>query len=76
MLSAKQQLVYNTLYFITLEAIDGDKKNIYEAAVWNVPWVKSRLLQDFKLIGDSPLPVAQRARYVLFQMGNVSKLAN
>ncbi|XWS73675.1 hypothetical protein CRYUN_Cryun02cG0148900 [Craigia yunnanensis] len=41
-------------YYITLEAMDGDKLNIYEAIVWVRPWLNFQGLEDFKLIGDAP----------------------
>ncbi|GMI97379.1 ARABIDOPSIS THALIANA PHYTOCYSTATIN 6, cystatin B [Hibiscus trionum] len=51
--NVKQQVVSGTLYYITLEAIDGDKIKVYEAKVWEKPWLNFKELQDFKLIGDA-----------------------
>ena len=50
--NAKEQVVSGTLYYITLEAKDGEKKKIYEAKVWVKPWLNFKELQEFKLIGD------------------------
>lgn len=50
----EQQVVAGTVYYITLEAMDGDKLKIYEAKVWEKPWMDFKELQDFKLIGDAP----------------------
>ncbi|KAK6925509.1 Cystatin domain [Dillenia turbinata] len=52
--NSKQQVVAGTMYYITLEATDGDAKKAYEAKVWAKPWLNFKELQDFKLIGDVP----------------------
>ncbi|XP_062083596.1 cysteine proteinase inhibitor-like [Humulus lupulus] len=52
--NTKQQLVAGPLHHITLEAVDGDKKKVYEAKVWEKPWMNFKELQEFKLIGDAP----------------------
>ncbi|OMO51154.1 Proteinase inhibitor I25, cystatin [Corchorus capsularis] len=52
--NVKQQVVSGTVYYITLEAKDGDKMKVYEAKVWEKPWMNFKELQDFKLIGDAP----------------------
>ncbi|KAJ0021528.1 cysteine proteinase inhibitor-like [Pistacia vera] len=50
---AKQQVVSGTMYYITLEASEGDKKNVYEAKVWEKPWLQFKELQEFKLLDDT-----------------------
>nr|6VLP_A Chain A, Hop1 [Humulus lupulus]6VLQ_A Chain A, Hop1 [Humulus lupulus] len=52
--NTKQQVVSGTIYIITLEAVDGGKKKVYEAKVWEKPWMNFKELQEFKLIGDAP----------------------
>ncbi|KAG8483604.1 hypothetical protein CXB51_022440 [Gossypium anomalum] len=52
--NVKQQVVSGTMYYITLEAMDGDKTKVYEAKVWDKPWMDFKELQDFKVIGDAP----------------------
>lgn len=47
-LKAKQQVVAGKLYHLTLEAIDGGKKKVYEAKVWVKPWMNFKQLQEFK----------------------------
>lgn len=49
MLKAKEQVVAGKLYHLTLEAIDGGKKKVYEAKVWVKPWMNFKQLQEFKL---------------------------
>ncbi|KAE8676335.1 Cysteine proteinase inhibitor 6 [Hibiscus syriacus] len=49
----KQQVVSGTMYYITLEAMDGDKMKVYEAKVWEKLWLNFKELLDFKLIGDA-----------------------
>ncbi|KAK8683246.1 hypothetical protein V6N13_039311 [Hibiscus sabdariffa] len=51
--NVKQQVVSGAMYYITLEAMDGDKMKVYEAKVWEKPWMNFKELQDFKLIGDA-----------------------
>ncbi|XP_062172228.1 cysteine proteinase inhibitor-like [Alnus glutinosa] len=52
--NAKQQVVSGTVYYITLEVTDGGKKKVYEAKIWEKPWLNFKELQEFKLIGDAP----------------------
>jgi hypothetical protein len=52
--NAKQQVVAGTLYYITLEVTDGGKKKVYEAKIWEKPWLNFKELQEFKLISDTP----------------------
>ncbi|MFQ6650214.1 hypothetical protein Gotur_022172 [Gossypium turneri] len=42
--NVKQQVVFGTMYYITLEAIDGDKTKVYEAKVWDMPWMNFKEL--------------------------------
>ncbi|KAJ9146627.1 hypothetical protein P3X46_028866 [Hevea brasiliensis] len=52
--NAKQQVVAGTIYYITLEVTDGGQKKVYEAKVWEKPWLNFKEVQEFKLIGDAP----------------------
>ncbi|XP_044472067.1 cysteine proteinase inhibitor-like [Mangifera indica] len=47
---AKQQVVSGTVYYLTLEAKEGDQKKLYEAKVWEKPWLHFKELQEFKLL--------------------------
>ncbi|XP_047319866.1 cysteine proteinase inhibitor A-like [Impatiens glandulifera] len=47
-IAAKQQVVAGTMYYLTLEAVDGGKKNVYDAKVWVKPWMDFKQLQEFK----------------------------
>lgn len=49
----KEQVVAGTMYYITLEALDGDKKKVYEAKVWVKPWMDFKEVQEFKIVGDA-----------------------
>ena len=51
--SATQQVVAGTVHKIKLEAHDGGKKKVYEAKVWEKPWLNFKELQEFNLIGDA-----------------------
>ncbi|XP_014505409.1 multicystatin-like [Vigna radiata var. radiata] len=46
---AQEQIVEGFLYYLTLEAKDGESKNVYEAKVWERSWINSTLLVEFKL---------------------------
>ncbi|KAL0418420.1 UNVERIFIED_CONTAM: Cysteine proteinase inhibitor [Sesamum radiatum] len=52
-LSAKEQVVAGTMYYITLEAADGGKNKVYEAKVWVKPWMNFKEVEEFKLVGDA-----------------------
>ncbi|GAB4835313.1 hypothetical protein Ancab_000222 [Ancistrocladus abbreviatus] len=52
--NTKEQVVAGTMYYITLEAIDGGKKKLYEAKVWVKPWMNFKEVQEFKFLGDAP----------------------
>ncbi|KAK4789389.1 hypothetical protein SAY86_020708 [Trapa natans] len=52
--SAKQQVVAGTVYYITIEATDGGVKKLYEAKVWVKPWMDFKEVQEFKFLGDVP----------------------
>ncbi|KAK4741959.1 hypothetical protein SAY87_025547 [Trapa incisa] len=52
--SAKQQVVAGTVYYITIEATDGGVKMLYEAKVWAKPWMDFKEVQEFKFLGDVP----------------------
>jgi hypothetical protein len=51
---AREQTVAGVLHHLTLEAIDGGKKKIYEAKVWVKPGAKHKELQEFTHTGDAP----------------------
>ncbi|MED6137750.1 hypothetical protein PIB30_067923 [Stylosanthes scabra] len=50
--NAREQVVSGKLYYITLEAMDGEKEKVYEAKVWVKPWLNFKELQEFKFIGE------------------------
>lgn len=52
--NTKEQVVSGTMYYITLEAKDGDKMKVYEAKVWVKPWMNFKEVQEFKYVGDAP----------------------
>uniref|UniRef100_A0A1D1Y3V9 Cysteine proteinase inhibitor n=1 Tax=Anthurium amnicola TaxID=1678845 RepID=A0A1D1Y3V9_9ARAE len=51
---AKQQTVQGVMYHLTVEAIEGGKKKLYEAKVWVRAWLNSKQLHEFNPAGDSP----------------------
>lgn len=53
---AQEQVVAGSMHHLTLEAIDGGEKKIYEAKVWVKSWLNFKELQEFKEVaGDAPL---------------------
>lgn len=48
----KEQVVSGIIYYITIEAIDGGEKKLYEAKVWVKPWMKFKELLEFTPLGD------------------------
>ncbi|TVU34795.1 hypothetical protein EJB05_16647 [Eragrostis curvula] len=44
----KQQVVAGTMYYFTIEVKDGEVKKLYEAKVWEKPWMNFKELQEFK----------------------------
>ncbi|PON74094.1 Cystatin [Parasponia andersonii] len=52
--NTKEQVVAGTVYYITLEALNGSEKKVYETKVWEKPWLNFKEVQDFKLVGDAP----------------------
>ena len=52
--NTKQQVVSGTMYYITLEAVDGGQKKVYEAKVWVQAWKNFKEVQEFKLVGNAP----------------------
>lgn len=54
--NTKEQVVAGIMYYITLEATDGDKKKVYEAKIWVKPWMNFKEVQEFKYVGDADAP--------------------
>ncbi|EXC10036.1 Cysteine proteinase inhibitor 1 [Morus notabilis] len=48
----KEQVVAGTVYYITLEVLDGDKKKLYEAKVWEKAWLNFKEVQEFHPVVD------------------------
>ncbi|XP_062207166.1 cysteine proteinase inhibitor-like isoform X2 [Phragmites australis] len=48
LVKVKQQVVAGTMYYLTIEVKDGEVKKLYEARVWEKPWMNFKELVDFK----------------------------
>ena len=48
LVSAKQQVVSGMIYYLEIEASSGGVKKLYEAKIWEKPWLNFKSLQDFK----------------------------
>lgn len=53
MVNVKQQVVAGTMHYITLEAVDGGQKKVYEAKVWEKAWQNFKEVQEFNLLGNA-----------------------
>ncbi|XP_072975000.1 cysteine proteinase inhibitor A-like [Typha angustifolia] len=51
--NVKEQVVAGTLYYLTVEAVDGGQKKLYEAKIWVKPWMQFKELQEFKLVDSN-----------------------
>jgi hypothetical protein len=51
--SAKEQIVAGTMYYLTIEAIQDGEKKLYQAKVVDKPWMNFKELEDFKPLLDS-----------------------
>ncbi|KAL9274796.1 Cysteine proteinase inhibitor 6-like protein [Drosera capensis] len=51
---AREQVVAGMLHHLTVEAIDGGKKKLYEAKILVQPWLNVQKLTEFTHAGDSP----------------------
>ncbi|XP_042488255.1 cysteine proteinase inhibitor A-like [Macadamia integrifolia] len=49
--NAKEHVVAGTIYYITLEVGEDCKKKIYEAKVWEKPWMNFKEVLEFKSVG-------------------------
>ncbi|XP_006644859.1 cysteine proteinase inhibitor 1 [Oryza brachyantha] len=53
LVKVKQQVVAGTLYYFTIEVNEGGAKKLYEAKVWEKPWMDFKELQEFKPVESS-----------------------
>ncbi|CAO2197250.1 unnamed protein product [Urochloa humidicola] len=53
LVQVKLRAVSGAEYLLTIEAKDGEVTKLYEAKVWDRPWMDFKQLLDFKLVGDS-----------------------
>ncbi|GAB2212647.1 hypothetical protein Droror1_Dr00020625 [Drosera rotundifolia] len=51
---AREQVVAGMLHHLTVEAIDGGMKKLYEAKILVQPWLNVQKLTEFTHAGDSP----------------------
>ncbi|XP_017430411.1 cysteine proteinase inhibitor isoform X2 [Vigna angularis] len=56
-ISAKQQVVAGILYYITLEANDGETKKVYETKVLEKAWLNLKEVEEFKPVVLNPVSV-------------------
>ncbi|BAT80898.1 hypothetical protein VIGAN_03052200, partial [Vigna angularis var. angularis] len=54
-ISAKQQVVAGILYYITLEANDGETKKVYETKVLERAWLNLKEVKEFKPVVLNPV---------------------
>ncbi|XP_042461527.1 cysteine proteinase inhibitor A-like [Zingiber officinale] len=49
---AREQVVAGTLHHLTVEAIEGGEKKLYEAKVWVKPWLNFKQVEEFRHVGE------------------------
>ncbi|KAG6518278.1 hypothetical protein ZIOFF_021682 [Zingiber officinale] len=49
---AREQVVAGTLHHLTVEAVEGGEKKLYEAKVWVKPWLNFKQVEEFKNVGE------------------------
>ncbi|KAG6535268.1 hypothetical protein ZIOFF_000233 [Zingiber officinale] len=49
---AREQVVARTLHHLTVEAVEGGEKKLYEAKVWVKPWLNFKQVEEFKHVGE------------------------
>lgn len=47
LLSAKEQVVQGTMYYLTIEVLEGGVPKQYDAKVWVKPWEDFKELESF-----------------------------
>ncbi|KAG0631549.1 hypothetical protein M758_1G261500 [Ceratodon purpureus] len=45
--SAKEQVVQGTMYYLTIEVVEGGEPKLYDAKVWVKPWEGYKQLESF-----------------------------
>jgi hypothetical protein len=53
----KQQIVAGSMYYITIQVIEGGCKKLYEAKVWEKSWENFKQLMEFKPVEVSATKV-------------------
>ena len=51
---AQEQVVAGTMYYLTIEVVNGHQSKLYEAKIWVKPWQNFKQLQDFKPVQKHP----------------------
>ncbi|XP_042472290.1 multicystatin-like [Zingiber officinale] len=49
---AREQVVARTLHHLTVEAVEGGEKKLYEAKVRVKPWLNFKQVEEFKHVGE------------------------
>ncbi|KAG6519630.1 hypothetical protein ZIOFF_023127 [Zingiber officinale] len=49
---AREQVVAGTLHHLTVAAVEGGEKKLYEAKVWVKPWLNFKQVEEFKHVGE------------------------
>ncbi|XP_042386411.1 cysteine proteinase inhibitor A-like [Zingiber officinale] len=49
---AREQVVAGTLHHLTVEAVEGGEKKLYEPKVWVKTWLNFKQVEEFKHVGE------------------------
>uniref|UniRef100_A0A0D9V6U8 Cysteine proteinase inhibitor n=1 Tax=Leersia perrieri TaxID=77586 RepID=A0A0D9V6U8_9ORYZ len=53
LVKVKRQVVAGTMYYFTIEVKEGGANKLYEAKVWEKPWMDFKELQEFKPVEEA-----------------------
>ncbi|KAG6532270.1 hypothetical protein ZIOFF_006110 [Zingiber officinale] len=52
---AREQVVAGTLHHLTVEAVEGGEKKLYEPKVWVKTWLNFKQVEEFKHVGEQEM---------------------
>ncbi|KAG6509845.1 hypothetical protein ZIOFF_027852 [Zingiber officinale] len=56
---AREQVVAGTLHHLTVEAVEGGEKKLYEPKVWVKTWLNFKQVEEFKHVGEQAVMLEQ-----------------
>ncbi|KAG6510362.1 hypothetical protein ZIOFF_028372 [Zingiber officinale] len=70
----REQVVAGTLHHLTVEAVEGGEKKLYEPKVWVKTWLNFKQVEEFKHVGEQEMLKAtgqfKDAANIFFRISN------